>query len=206
MRSADTVVLLFAKAPVEGEVNTRLIPDIGVEAATQLQHELIEHRLEMLSQSELADIELHCLPDTQHECFVAAHKNYPVTLRQQDGSVLGERMFNAVTVALKSYRHCILLGTDAPALDAVAIGHAIDVLRSGMSVVIAPAEDGGYVMLGLSKAYRCLFQDIAWGTENVMQQSRDALAMNGIEYQELASCWDIDRVEDYLRYQDFKPG
>lgn len=205
-RSDEAVILVFAKAPIAGKVNTRLIPDIGVEAATRLQQELIDRRLDTLTHNRLADVELHCLPDTDHECFVAAKKKYPVTLRRQHGEELGERMFNAAKRALESYRYCILLGTDAPALDVAAVDRAVEVLRSGESVVFSPAEDGGYVMLGLSQVHRCLFEDISWGTQKVMQQSRDALSANHIRHHELASCWDIDRLEDYLRYKAFEAG
>ena len=206
MTFEDTVILLFAKAPVEGQVNTRLIPDIGKQAATQLQHELIEQRLSILTGSSLAAVELHCLPNTSHQCFLEAEQSYPLTLLNQVGDDLGERMCNALTVALQKYRFCILLGTDAPALDAEAIAMAIAHLRAGDPVVFVPAEDGGYVLLGLSEVHRFLFEGISWGSENVMQQSRHALVANGVDYRELDTCWDIDRVEDYQRYQKFKAG
>ncbi len=88
----DSVVLLFAKAPVEGKVNTRLIADIGVSAATELQHELIHHRLSMLSRANLCDVRLLCAPDSRHECFVRCRQQYPISLFEQSGTDLGERM------------------------------------------------------------------------------------------------------------------
>jgi len=63
-----------------------------------------------------------------------------------------------------------------------------------------PAEDGGYVLIATSSAYHCLFQDMSWGSDKVMQQTVDKLSANKIAYQTLPVCWDIDRLEDYQRY------
>lgn len=196
----DTVVLLFAKAPVTGQVNTRLIPDIGEVAATQLQHDLIYHRLDMLTSSGLCEVRLMCAPDVQHECFQSCKAKYGVELHVQQGDDLGERMFNGVSEALEDHRYCIIIGTDAPALDADNIKQAIEVLRSGKQAVLVPAEDGGYVLFGLSRPHEELFSDISWGGAEVMQQTRRRLEDNAISYLELDSCWDIDVIEDYQRY------
>ena len=200
----DTVILLFAKAPVEGKVNTRLIADIGVQAATQLQHELIHQRLLMLMQANLCAVSLMCAPDAQDNHFVHCKEQYPVTLLQQSGADLGKRMLNGIKQALQQYKYCIVIGTDAPALDEVLISQAIESLKAGSEVVFVPAEDGGYVLVGLQKPYEFLFQGIRWGSAEVMQQSRRKLKKNSISFNELATCWDIDRLEDYQRYLVFK--
>jgi len=200
MRYDDTIVLVFAKAPVAGQVNTRLIPDIGEQAATRLQHDLINDRLNMLTASDLCDVRLMCAPDEHHECFRSCKQRYPIELSVQQGDDLGERMFDAASTALHEYRYCIIIGTDAPALDAGMITQAIEGLRSGKQAVFVPAEDGGYVLLGLSEAREELFRDISWGSAQVMQQTRRRLQENAIDYLELDTCWDIDVVEDYTRY------
>jgi rSAM/selenodomain-associated transferase 1 len=196
----DTVILLFAKAPIAGRVNTRLIPDIGVEEATSLQNSLIHQRLSMLSKAKLSQVILMCAPDIQHECFVSCAQKYPVQLVAQSGRNLGERMFNGISAALQTYKYCVVIGTDAPALDEVLIEQAIKILRSDTEVVFVPAEDGGYVLLGMRHAHDVLFKDIDWGSAEVMQQSRHKLKMVNIPFRELASCWDVDRLEDYQRY------
>ncbi len=196
----DTIILLFAKAPVAGTVNTRLIPDIGVGQATRLQYDLIHQRLSMLSEANLCQFKLLCSPDTEDECFQQCQQRYGIVLSAQAGDDLGERMFNAVQAALQDYRYCIVIGTDAPALDGVLIGQAIESLHTGPEVVFVPAEDGGYVLLGLQQAHDFLFQRIAWGSSQVMSQSCHQLKLNKIAYTQLASCWDVDRLEDYQRY------
>ena len=196
----DTVILLFAKAPIAGSVNTRLIADIGVEKATSLQDDLIHQRLMMLMKANLCDVKLMCSPDIKDECFTQCYQQYRVDLKQQSGNDLGERMLNAVKSALQYYRFCIVIGTDAPALDEVRIHQAIEVLHADTKVVFVPAEDGGYVLLGLQQDHEFLFKDIDWGSDRVMQQSRQQLKLNDISYRELATCWDVDRLEDYQRY------
>ncbi len=200
----DTVILVFAKAPVEGSVNTRLIPDIGVQAATKLQHDLIHQRLQILTQKNICSVVLMCAPDTLHECFLHCQQQYPITVKQQTGADLGVRMLNAAVEALEQYKYCIIIGTDAPTLDVDAIKQAIEKLKTGLSVVFVPAEDGGYVLVGLQQAYNFLFQRISWGSAEVMQQSRELLMANHIAFAELDTCWDIDRIDDYQRYLDLR--
>lgn len=200
----DSVVLVFSKAPVEGEVNTRLIPDIGVQAATRLQHDLLHQRLSMLATADLCAVTLMCAPDKKHECFVSCEKQYSIILAEQSGADLGERLYNGINAALEQYTSCIVIGTDAPALDATIIKQAIDKLHESKEVVFVPAEDGGYVLVGMQQPHGYLFKDITWGSAQVMQQSRDVLEKHGISYQELATCWDVDRLEDYQRYLALK--
>jgi rSAM/selenodomain-associated transferase 1 len=200
----DTVILLFAKAPVKGSVNTRLIPDIGVQAATKLQHDLIHQRLSMLAQANLCAVHLMCAPDIQHECFIQCKQQYPVTLIEQSGVDLGERILNGLNKGLQHYKYCIVIGTDAPALDETIIKQAIEILHAGKEVVFVPAEDGGYVLVGLQKPCDFLFQEISWGSAKVMAQSRSKLDLHNVSYTELATCWDIDRLEDYQRYSSLK--
>lgn len=200
----DTVVLVFAKAPIEGEVNTRLIPDIGVQAATRLQHDLLQQRLAMLTTANLCAVTLMCTPDKKHACFVSCEKQYSITLFAQSGADLGERLLNGINAAFEQYKFCIVIGTDAPALDEIMIKQAIDELHEGKEVVFVPAEDGGYVLVGLGQRHDYLFQGITWGSAQVMQQSRDTLDRHHVSYQELATCWDVDRLEDYQRYLALK--
>ncbi len=199
----DSVILVYAKAPVAGKVNTRLIADIGVHAATKLQHDLIHQRLSMLAKADLCDVRLMCASDQQDENFLSCKKKYPVTLFDQVGDDLGMRMFNGVARALQQYKYCIVIGTDAPALDAQKIKQAIEFLRNGTEVVFVPAEDGGYVLIAMRQAYKFLFENISWGSAQVMQQSIDALDENNVSFETLASCWDVDRLEDYQRYLKF---
>jgi uncharacterized protein len=196
----DAVILLYAKAPVEGEVNTRLIPDIGVKRATELQQELIQDRLSMLTGDRLCDVRLMCSPDQNAEYFIQCAGQYPVALFAQMGEELGERMYSGISEALRSYKYCIVIGTDAPSLGTDIIRQVLEKMLAGADVVIVPAEDGGYVLIAMRQAYGFLFQGINWGSAEVMQQTRDRLNREKVSFVELGACWDVDRLEDYQRY------
>lgn len=196
----DAVVLLFAKAPVEGKVNTRLIPDIGVKAATKLQHDLIHDRLTMLTSASLCEVHLMCAPDQHSEYFLQCGQKYPVALYDQTGADLGERIYDGIRRALCDYKYCVVIGTDAPSLEIDVITQVLDRLHEGAEVVVVPAEDGGYVCIAMRNAYDFLFQGISWGSAEVMQQTRDKLNDARISFVELPACWDVDRLEDYRRY------
>jgi len=199
----DSVILLYAKAPVAGKVNTRLIADIGVQAATKLQFDLIHHRLSMLTEANLCNVRLLCAPAQQDESFQQCKKQYPVVLFDQTGDDLGERMFNGAVAALQQYKYCVIIGTDAPVLDAKKIKQAIEILHVNTDVVFVPAEDGGYVLIAMQQAHAFLFQNIRWGSDEVMQQTRDILNENAVSFKELDVCWDVDCLEDYQRYLKF---
>jgi uncharacterized protein len=203
MQYDDSVILVYAKAPIERKVNSRLIPDIGVKAATKLQHDLIHDRLSMLSAAKLCDVRLMCALDMRHECFLQCAKQYPVALFEQAGIDLGERIFNGISQALEVYRYCIVIGTDAPSLDSEIIRRVIEKLHSGSDVVVVPAEDGGYVLIAMREAHEFLFQGINWGSAEVMQQTADKLKNKNISFEALAPCWDVDRLDDYQRYLNF---
>lgn len=197
----DAAVLVFAKAPISGEVNTRLIPDTGVDAATQLQVELIDLRLESLQKNKLCEIELWCSPDSNHAFFKKCKKKYGVTLFPQQGDDLGVRMSLAIKESLKRFKRVVLIGTDAPSLTLDQIEVAVQRLGEANDIVIAPAEDGGYVLIGMSQHCDGVFQSVPWGTDMVLSCTRNNIKAHNLISEELELCWDIDRVEDYQRYK-----
>ena len=198
----DAVIIVFAKAPIPGQVNTRLIPDIGVEAATCLQSELIHSRLKSLRENKLCETQLWCSPDIEHEFFQDCNNQYGVALLKQRGNGLGERMSLAIKESLQHHKRVVLIGTDAPSLSEDQIEIAINKLAENNDVVIAPAEDGGYVLIGMSHYCDAIFQSVSWGTDNVLQTTRNKIKANSLLSFELKSCWDIDRMEDYQRYRN----
>ncbi len=106
-------------------------------------------------------------------------------------------MARAVTRGLDGYQRVVLIGTDAPMLDADVLRAAADALVSH-DVVIAPAFDGGYVLVGLSRHACGIFQDIDWSTARVMAQTRERIAALGLTFQELPALHDIDEPEDLV--------
>jgi hypothetical protein len=189
---------IFAKAPVPGQVKTRLHGILGPEGAAALQAGLVRHALSTAIAAGIGPVELHCAPDASHDFFVRCAERFRVPLVAQQGADLGERMRHAFDRALDAGATLIVIGADCPALRAEDLRAARDALRRE-SAVIAPAEDGGYVLIGLARRVAGLFANVDWGTGAVLRQTRSRFAEAQVRCVELPVLWDIDRPEDYAR-------
>lgn len=198
----DCAILVFSKAPVVGQVNTRLVPYITAEQAASLHEELTHDRLRMCTTADLCDVELWCSPDTRHPFFFDCRQRYGVQLQTQNGNDLGERMSAALQTMLGRYKKIIIIGTDAPALDIDTIDAVVNQLEHS-DIVLVPAEDGGYVLLGASKHHQDLLVDVPWGTEGVLASTVRNIERLGLSYSLLGECWDVDRPEDLERYKSW---
>lgn len=193
--------MIFAKAPILGWVKTRLIPALGARSATQLYEKLLIKTLEVATESKVGPVELWCTPSTDHPFFLRCQQRFPIDLCQQADGDLGRRMANAFQTALRRCSSAILIGSDCPSLTAGDIERAHYALASGSSAVIAPAEDGGYVLIGLRQFDPSLFEDIAWGEERVFEETAERIRHLGWDLEVLPERWDVDRPKDLERLQ-----
>ncbi|HUL95644.1 MAG TPA: TIGR04282 family arsenosugar biosynthesis glycosyltransferase [Usitatibacter sp.] len=191
-------VAVFAKAPVAGEVKTRLAARLGPREAACLHSLLVRRAVSTAVASGLGPVEIWCAPDESHELFRRCAAEHRVALRRQPGGDLGARMAAAFAVAHARGDALLAIGSDCPALDAGLIREASAALATHDAVVI-PAEDGGYVLLGLARPSPGLFEGIAWGGGEVMAETRERLRASGSRWIELETLWDVDRPEDYDR-------
>ncbi len=195
----DASVLIFARAPLAGSVKTRLIPLLGDHGAAALYRSLVERALVMARESAVGPVELWCTPTTDDDFFAACRDRFHLTLHGQREGDLGARMLNAFEDALTRSRHVLLTGSDCPSLTAADLRAAARALREGRDAVFCPAEDGGYVLVGLSQAMPALFDAMTWGTATVMEETRQRLHNLGWRWHELPVRWDVDRPQDYQR-------
>lgn len=191
-------ILVFAKAPVAGAVKTRLVPALGPEGAARLHARLVRRTVAQVSACGIAPLELHVAPDGDHPLF-RSFAAAGVTVVEQRGCDLGERMHAALAAALAAAEFAVLIGTDCPALDCAYLARACDALARGHPAVLGPAEDGGYVLIGLRRPAPTLFTGIDWGGPRVLAQTRRRLAELGWEAAELPTLWDLDRPADLQR-------
>ena len=194
-----TRVIIFAKAPIAGAAKTRLIPRLGPHGAAALHAAMVERTVAMACAARVGPIELACTPDTLHPLFASIAREYGITLVDQGPGDLGERMRRALERGVRELGAAMAIGTDCPALDARYLQAAGAALDMGVPVVIGPAEDGGYVLIGLRTDYAELFQGIAWGTDTVLPATRSVLRARGTTCHELATLWDVDRPHDLDR-------
>jgi len=195
----DARILIFAKAPIEGQVKTRLIPDVGAEHTTQLYRLMLEQVVSTVVSSKLCPVTLVCTPDIEHEFFQILKNLYQIDLELQNGGNLGERMFHAAESGLKVSRRVVIIGTDCLQLTESMLGQVLATLSNGKcDAVVTPAIDGGYALIALNRNDPALFDDIQWGSEFVMQQTRTVLQRLGWNWQETDKIRDLDTIDDLI--------
>jgi rSAM/selenodomain-associated transferase 1 len=194
-------LLVFARAPVVGQAKTRLIPALGAAGAAALHAALVERTLQAMAGLS-ADLQLWCHPDPGHAFFRACATRFPLDLERQVGTDLGQRMAQALAAALARYDSAVLIGTDCPSLGADAVAQAFAVLQQGADVVLGPAADGGYYLVGLCRPQPPIFSGIDWGGDRVLSQTRSRLRQCRLDYRLLEPRQDLDTPADLAGLDD----
>ncbi len=199
-RATDCVVQVFARAPATGAVKTRLIPALGARGAARLYVRLVGLTLERAAAAAAGPVELWCASDPGHPFFAWCRRRYGLVLRRQSEGDLGARMRHALGCALGAGAgSAILIGTDCPARTAQALRAAAARLRAGARLVLEPAVDGGYTLVGVRTAVPEVFDGVPWGSQMVLAATRARAAALGLRVHELPRTWDLDRPEDLER-------
>ncbi len=196
-----TAIAVMAKAPIPGLTKTRLIPSIGAHAAAVLQERLIARAVETATAAGIGPVTVWCAPDPNHASFRELLTRHQITLKRQPEGDLGARMLAAMTAA---DRPTLLIGADCPTLTPAHLRDAADALRDN-DVVLIPAEDGGYVLIGARTAHPDLFSGVAWGTPTVFSETRARISALGLKSAELAALWDLDTEADLARFERMFP-
>ncbi len=191
-------IAVFAKAPIPGLCKTRLIATLGAAGAARLHRRMALQTVRTALRARLGEVTLWCAPDATHRFFRALHRCFGVALRTQVEGDLGARMAAAFARA-GSKRPLIVIGTDCPVLAERHLQRSAEALRQGKAAALLPAEDGGYVLIGLRRDSPGVFERIDWSSERVMAQTRERLHGLGLAWHEGETLWDVDRPEDVER-------
>ena len=186
------MIIVFAKAPVPGAAKTRLVPALGEWGAARLHARLVRHAVRTALAAGLGRVELH--GTRRHSFFETL--GVPFTL--QRGDDLGERMY----YALSRHPGAILIGTDCPELTVADLRRARRLLQGGCDAVLAPAEDGGYALIGLRTVSAEIFRNIRWGTSSVYDETVKRLER--YRWRALRTVWDVDRPADLARLRSLR--
>jgi len=198
----NSVLMIFCKAPIPGQVKTRLTPSLTDEQATQIHIELSEKTFSLATEKKLCPVQIWCSPSIEHPFFVKTHSAWDVSLKTQQGTDLGQRMLYAFKCALKQFDNAVIIGCDCPSLKHSDLEQAFIALNTNHPITIAPAEDGGYVLIGLNRLEEQLFSDIPWGTSEVLSITKSRINATRLDCLELQQQYDIDTIEDLKRYQN----
>ncbi|MBT6893091.1 MAG: glycosyltransferase [Gammaproteobacteria bacterium] len=200
MKNPEPLIQIFCKAPVIGQVKTRLISALGARGAFELHQQMLARVIAELSVSP-HKAELWISPDKDHGFF----QQFRLPRFQQTGDDLGASMCAALNSGLTRHGSVILLGTDLPLIDGSYVELAVNALQTH-EVVLGPAEDGGYGLVGVNVKTPDMFTGIDWGTERVLSQTCARLNRDGLDYHLLPLIWDVDRPADLPRYEAWLGG
>ena len=199
----DTLLIIFAKEPVPGQVKTRLCPPLNPEEAAELYRCFLADVLEEMQR--LSDVAL-ALAYTPVDARPFFQELVPpeVRLVPQSGADLGERLSAACHWALSSgFRAVMIRNSDSPDLPGELVRQAGDLLRTGQTqVVLGPAPDGGYYLVGLAVPPGNLFQGIAWSTATVLDETLSRIRGRGLALHLLPPWADIDGFSDLQRFAE----
>jgi uncharacterized protein len=190
-------LILFARYPVAGRAKTRLIPALGAEGASALHRRLVLRTLRTAHKAcraVEADLEVRFEGGTDQA--MSHWLGDGARFLPQSSGDLGERMTGAFTESFRTGSTAtLIIGSDCPGLSPDVITAAFDRLRETL-VVLGPALDGGYYLIGLSRLVPELFRGIPWGTDRVLADSLAVLQRRGCKPALLDPLEDIDRPED----------
>ncbi|SNC75523.1 hypothetical protein SAMN04487881_2948 [Marinobacter sp. es.048] len=201
--SPSAVFLQFAKWPEAGRVKTRLMPELGAIGALEAHIRLTLAVLDNLCATGYP-VEFwwdRPADDRPGEAAAIVEELDGAGLIQkvQQGNALGERMHLALSQSLRDYDRALVVGSDCPSVDPDYARKAVACLVD-YDVVLGPSDDGGYVLIGASKVAEGMLDDIAWGTPDVLAQTRERLEAAGLSYHLLEPRWDVDEPEDWARF------
>lgn len=199
----ENLLIVFVKYPYPGRVKHRLSKHIGKVNAAKIYKEIAETIVKRIIplKGEHYTVEI-CFTPKKAEKLVKEWLAYNAHFSHQQGNSLGKRMLNSINYAFDSgYKKVTLIGTDCPDISCAIIMESFELLHS-KDVVLGPAYDGGYYLIGLTKSIPRLFHGIEWGTKRVLQQTITKISLLKLSFGLLPMLRDIDRVEDLKYYRN----
>lgn len=197
-------LIIFTRYPEAGKTKTRLIPALGADGAATLQRQMTEYTLDQVRQLQ------HQRPITLEVRFAGGDQTLmmrwlgsDLVYQLQGEGDLGTRMARSLSLAFQdNIDHAVIIGTDCPQLNADLMALAFEALHHDL--VLGPALDGGYYLLGLRYFIPELFIGINWGTAEVLQQTVDIAKKLNLSIAYLPQLADVDRPEDLFVWEQIK--
>lgn len=196
---AKESLIVFTRYPEPGLAKTRLIPALGANGAANVHRQMTEHTLAQIR-------ELQSYRPISVEVYFDGNKEqrqmqdwlgYDLVYRHQLQGDLGFRMARSLSRAFQSgTERVVIIGTDCPDLNALLMAKAFDQLDLAYDLVLGPAIDGGYYLIGLRYFIPELFSQISWGTAEVLSQTVDIANTLNLSIAYLTQLTDVDRPED----------
>lgn len=192
------LILIFTRNPELGKVKTRLAASIGQENALQVYIELLQHTKNVVLETDYDKRVLYSDAINTNDMW----NNHLFQKKEQFGKDLGVRMYNAFREGFEEgYQKIVIIGSDLITLEANDLKNAFVALDTN-DVVIGPAEDGGYYLLGLKSIPENIFKNKEWGTNTVLKETLKNI--KNLKYSLLEEKNDIDTFDDIKAIPVFK--
>ena len=200
-RPEKLLLVVVAKAPVPGEVKTRLVPHFSPAQAAELFRCFLQDRIEEMGQLKGIDLAVAFTPAEARETFARITGN-GFKLFSQKGEGLGQRLNNVFIENLaRGYDAVSIIDSDTPDLPGATVEQSFRILMSGKAdAVYGPCDDGGYYLVGMRRPHPELFENIPWSTEAVLNITLKRAAGLGIKTKLLPGWNDLDTFEDLLDF------
>ena len=196
----------MTKAPRPGQVKTRLTPPLTPEEAAALNVCFLRDTLSAISETALSggaqSVAVYTPAGAEEEFINILPAHCEMVL--QRGDHLGERLINATEDLFRvGFEAICLINSDSPTVPASAYAQAVRLLAEPDDrLVLGPSDDGGYYLIGLKRMHRRVFEDIAWSTENVFEQTRARAEEIGLHLELLPTWYDVDDRASLCRLCD----
>ena len=188
-------LILFAKPPIAGQVKTRLQPEYTPERAAEIAAYMIRATVELAVSAWPGDVTLQTWPDINHPLFQELAREFHIRLTPQTGDDLGARMLDALRGGVERHGGAAVMGCDVPHCGWDILDQANDWLAHGQNI-LGPTEDGGYYFIGLQQARPELFENMPWGSNQVLSMTLARAEAIGIEFELMTKLRDIDTARD----------
>lgn len=199
MATAANALVIMTKAPVAGQVKTRLVPPLSYEEAARVAAALLHDQLANLTKFTGAALFINYAPPSALAYF-AGFSAMGFAAFPQEGADLGARMRHAFDYLFQAgYEQVALIGSDLPTVPHATIEAAFQAVTGRAQVVFAPSLDGGYYLVAMSRPIFDIFENIVWSRNDVLASSIEILTASGIRHELLRASYDIDDLNDLRR-------
>ena len=196
-----TALLVFTKTPEPGESKTRLIPALGAARAAAAHEVLALRTLDTIAGLAEEEYEVSLWSPVAHPVLDRWANQFGLPLCLQAVGDLGRKMQQGLASVLDGgATQALLIGSDCPVITTEYIRQASAALQTS-DLVLGPAEDGGYVLIGCKRSHSELFANISWGSDKVLTQTLEKAEQLMLRVTLLGMLWDVDRPEDWARFQ-----
>lgn len=195
-RDQENILIVFVKYPEPGKVKTRIARHLGGHRAAEIYSNMAKSVVEKVCKPDAYGTVIYFDPPDRERDVRAWLGIEKIAYEPQSPGTIGDRMSDAFQrVFSRGALKAVLIGTDVPGITEDTVRSAFRLLEEA-DVVLGPAEDGGYYLMGLKHWEPTLFENIEWGTDTVFNRTLDRIIMRNLAHKSLGTLKDVDTIDD----------